>query len=96
MLLVRPNGLDHPRLGLVIAKKRVRLSVERNRLKRTVRESFRSQQAQLPPVDVIFMSRNDLGSLTSAELAVALAKSWKRLERKAVSRPGAGAVEPQA
>lgn len=96
MLLVRPNGLDHPRLGLVIAKKKVRLSVERNRLKRTVRESFRSQQAQLPPVDVIFMSRNDLGSLTSAELAVALTKSWKRLERKAVSRPSAGAVEPQA
>lgn len=96
VLLVRPNGLDHPRLGLVIAKKKVRLSVERNRLKRTIRESFRFHQAQLPAVDVIFMARNDLGSVVSAELAAALGKSWKRLERKAGTRPSAGAAEPQA
>lgn len=96
LLLVRPNGLDHPRLGLVIPKKKVRLSVERNRLKRTIRESFRSHQAQIPAVDVIFMARNDLGSLASADLAAVLDKSWKRLERKAGTRPSAGAAEPQA
>ncbi|HQV41455.1 MAG: ribonuclease P protein component [Moraxellaceae bacterium] len=82
LLLIRPNGLDHPRLGLVIAKKKVRLSVERNRLKRTVRDSFRRHQATLPAVDIIFMARNDLGSLVSADLAMQLEKSWKRLIRK--------------
>lgn len=92
LLLVRPNGLDRPRLGLVIAKKKVRLAVERNRLKRTIRDSFRLHQAELPAVDVIFMARNDLGSLLSADLATQLHKSWKRLARKA----GTSAVAPPA
>ena len=98
LLLVRPNGLDHPRLGLVIAKKKVRLAVERNRLKRTIRTSFRLHQAALPPVDLIFMARNDLGSLASAELALQLEKSWKRLARKAVTAaaPTADVAEPKA
>lgn len=98
LLLVRPNGLDRPRLGLVIAKKKVRLSVERNRLKRTIRTSFRLIQAELPPVDVIFLARNDLGSLASADLALQLDKSWKRLARKAVTAapPTADVAEPKA
>lgn len=98
LLLVRPNGLDRPRLGLVIAKKKVRLAVERNRLKRTIRTSFRLHQGTLPPVDLIFMARNDLGSLASAELALQLEKSWKRLARKAVTAaaPTADVAEPKA
>jgi ribonuclease P protein component len=101
LLLVRPNGLSHPRLGLVIAKKKVRLAVERNRLKRTIRNSFRLHQAALPAVDVIFMARNDLGNTLSADLAVQLDKSWKRLTRKAEtpkSTPTASAhvAEPKA
>jgi len=98
LLLVRPNGLDRPRLGLVIAKKKVRLAVERNRLKRTIRTSFRLHRGTLPPVDLIFMARNDLGSLASAELALQLEKSWKRLTRKAVTAaaPTADVAEPKA
>lgn len=98
LLLVCPNGLDRPRLGLVIAKKKVRLAVERNRLKRTIRTSFRLHQGTLPPVDLIFMARNDLGSLASAELALQLEKSWKRLARKAVTAaaPTADVAEPKA
>ncbi|HEX4869322.1 MAG TPA: ribonuclease P protein component [Moraxellaceae bacterium] len=82
LLLVRPNGSDHPRLGLVIAKKKVRRSVDRNRLKRVVRESFRLHQAALPAADVIFMARNELATLASPELHAALAQAWKRLRRK--------------
>ncbi len=99
LLLVRPNGLDHPRLGLVIAKKKVRLAVERNRLKRTIRDSFRLHQADLPAVDVIFMARNDLVNMVSPELATQLDKSWKRLARKAgtqVVSPPANVAEPKA
>ncbi len=83
LLLVRHNGLDHPRLGLVIAKKKVRRSVDRNRLKRTVRESFRLHQASLPAADLIFMARNDLATIPSETLRQALVQGWKRVQRKA-------------
>jgi ribonuclease P protein component len=83
LLLVRPNGLDHARLGLVIAKKKVRRSVDRNRLKRTVRESFRMHQAGLPAADVIFMARHDLTALPPEAFRAALEQSWKRMLRKA-------------
>ena len=82
LLLVRPNGSDHPRLGLVIAKKKVKRSVDRNRLKRVVRDSFRLHRAMLPAVDVIFLARNDLVDVANADLHSALVQAWKRLRRK--------------
>lgn len=94
LLLVRANGSDHPRLGLVIAKKKVRRSVDRNRIKRVVRDSFRLHQVALPAADVIFMARNDLATVASADLHAALAQAWKRLRRKLdTSRPASGGTE---
>mgnify|MGYP001570984818 FL=1 len=46
-VLARPNDLEFPRLGLAISKKKARLAVTRNRLKRIIRESFRQRQHQL-------------------------------------------------
>jgi ribonuclease P protein component len=82
LLLACPNGLDHARLGLVIAKKKVRLSVERNRIKRITRDSFRHQQYGLPPVDLVMIARQDLADLDNATLHQALLDAWKRLGRK--------------
>ncbi|GAB4350592.1 MAG: hypothetical protein Kow0073_05070 [Immundisolibacter sp.] len=47
------NHLGWPRLGLVIPKRRVRLAVHRNRLKRWIRESFRHHQQRLPAADIV-------------------------------------------
>jgi ribonuclease P protein component len=82
LLLACPNGLDHARLGLVIAKKKVRLAVQRNRIKRVTRDSFRHQQASLPPVDLVMIARQDLADLDNATLQQALLDAWKRLGRK--------------
>lgn len=96
LFLVRPNGLHHPRLGLVIAKKKIRRSVDRNRVKRTVRESFRLHQADLPCADVIFMARQDLAALPAESLRDALDQAWKKMRRKAEKavpgNPDRGAV----
>ncbi|WP_263143638.1 ribonuclease P protein component [Pseudomonas alcaligenes] len=85
LLLARDNGLDHPRLGLVIGKKSVKLSVERNRLKRLIRDSFRCNQDNLVGWDIVVVARKGLGELENPELAHQFGKLWKRLAR---NRPG--------
>jgi len=84
LLLARDNELDHPRLGLVIGKKSVKLSVERNRLKRLIRESFRLHQETLVGWDIVIVARKGLGDLQNPELIQQFGKLWKRLAR---SRP---------
>ncbi|KAF1070365.1 MAG: Ribonuclease P protein component [Pseudomonas citronellolis] len=81
LLLARENDLDHPRLGLVIGKKNVKLAVERNRLKRLIRESFRHHQDSLVGLDIVIIARKGLGDLENAELHPQFGKLWKRLLR---------------
>ncbi|UTW05934.1 ribonuclease P protein component [Pseudomonas benzenivorans] len=85
LLLARNNDSDHPRLGLVIGKKSVKLSVERNRLKRQIRESFRLNQDKLAGWDIVVVARKGLGDLQNAELAQQFGKLWQRLAR---NKPG--------
>jgi ribonuclease P protein component len=89
LLLVRNNDLDHPRLGLVIGKKSVKLSVERNRLKRLMRESFRQHQDNLVGWDIVVVARKGLGDIENPELIQHFGKLWKRLAR---SRPASEAI----
>jgi ribonuclease P protein component len=83
LFLARKNNLSQPRLGLVIAKKNVRLSVQRNRVKRIIRESFRLQQHQLPGIDVIVLARKSLGELDNKQLHETCNQLWHQLEKRA-------------
>lgn len=83
LLLARANQLDRPRLGLVIAKKHIRLSVQRNRIKRLIRESFRQQQQSLAGIDVIVLARKGMDELPNAEITKQLNQQWQRVLRKA-------------
>ncbi len=81
LILARENGLDHPRLGLVIGKKSVKLAVQRNRLKRLMRDSFRLNQQMLAGWDIVIVARRGLGETENPELHQHFAKLWKRLVR---------------
>lgn len=70
-----------PRLGLVVPKKQVPLAVERNRIKRVVRESFRQQQTLLPKLDIAVMARGGCAERSNPELRASLAQHWQRLAR---------------
>jgi ribonuclease P protein component len=90
LLLARANDFDHPRLGLVIGKKSVKLSVERNRLKRLIRDSFRLNQELLAGMDIVVVARKGLGDLDNPELHLQFGKLWKRLakQRSDTAPPG--------
>ena len=92
LLLARTNDLDHPRLGLVIGKKSVKLSVERNRLKRLIRDSFRHHQELLAGLDIVVVARKGLGDLDNPELHQQFGQLWTRLakQRPAAAPPGVG------
>lgn len=81
LILAKDNQLDHPRLGLVIGKKSVKLSVQRNRIKRVIRDSFRHHQESLAGWDIVIVARKGLGDLENTELHLHFAKLWKRLAR---------------
>lgn len=49
----RQEGLADARLGLVIGKKLLKRAVDRNRLKRILRERFRQRRIGLPAFDLV-------------------------------------------
>ncbi|GAB1256705.1 ribonuclease P protein component [Aurantivibrio plasticivorans] len=82
LILARPNGLSYPRLGLVIAKKNIRFAVQRNRIKRRIRETFRLQQHTLPCLDAIVLARSQLDTLDNTAQTELLNKQWARLVKQ--------------
>lgn len=87
LLLARNNDLEHPRLGLVIGKKSVKLSVQRNRIKRVIRETFRLSQVDLVGWDIVIIARRGLGELENPELIRQFGKLWQRLARNRAKTP---------
>lgn len=63
-----PNQQAHARLGIIASKRNVRLAVDRNRIRRLIKEQFRLQQNVLPPIDTVFLVNKGSGELTNAEL----------------------------
>ena len=53
VLRYKPNALNAPRLGLIVAKKTAKLAVQRNYMRRVLRELFRLNQHHLPALDLV-------------------------------------------
>ena len=63
-----------PRIGIVVSR-RFGNAVERNRVKRRIREGFRRVSAQLPAVDIIILPRPTCQRLEVEEFGRLLAKA---------------------
>ncbi len=68
LILAAHNRLEQGRLGLVIAKKQLKLAVERNRVKRIARESFRHKQQDLAGIDLVVLCRSGAKGLDKVEI----------------------------
>jgi ribonuclease P protein component len=77
-LLARANSIAKPRLGLAIAKKQVKRAVDRNLIKRKIRETFRLHQHQLPHFDFVVMVRRDIAQMDRKEIDSAVNHLWRK------------------
>lgn len=76
----RPNESDGPRLGLAVSIKVAGNGVERNRIRRVIRESFRLSQHELPALDLVVSARGRARGAAAAELRASLVELWSRLK----------------
>lgn len=80
------NELSHPRLGMAIPKRLVKRSVDRSRIKRLLRESFRAQQHDLPAIDVIVSIRQTPKNLYDPETCTRVYEMWRRIAQAYLKR----------
>ncbi len=83
-ILCRPNELGYPRLGLAISKKMLARAVDRNRIKRVVRETFRLRAISLGGCDFVVMARRGIRADQSVHHQEALARLWSRSLKRCV------------
>ena len=85
MLSARNDRLES-RLGLIAAKKNLKLAVQRNRAKRLIRESFRENRfILLRPnhrFDVIALIKNSAADVNAENMRQELDKQWLKLIAK--------------
>ncbi|WP_449426982.1 ribonuclease P protein component [Rhodanobacter umsongensis] len=87
-LRYRANDLGHARLGLAISKRVSKRAVERNRIKRLLRESFRRIRHQLPAIDLMVMAREQASGVPGPQLLAELDGLWKKLLVDRTESPG--------
>jgi ribonuclease P protein component len=81
------NCLGGPRLGLAVAVRTAGSSVERNRIRRIIRESFRLHQHEIPAVDLVVSARARARDASGALLHESLAALWKKVTEQCVTLP---------
>jgi len=79
LLLARGSSLPNARIGFVIAKKHVRLAVERNRIKRVIKEYFRTHHKAMQGCDIVVIARSGLDSQTNLALRNCFATCFDRI-----------------
>ena len=82
-VVVRSNVMNHPRLGLAVARRTVRRAVARHRLKRQIRESFRHHAERLGGLDVVVVVNPGAEKMDSKRFGELAARQWERAARLA-------------
>jgi ribonuclease P protein component len=86
-VIAHANDTERPRLGLAVATQTAGNSVQRNRIRRIIRESFRLHQHAIPPVDVVVSARTRVRTATNDELRASLDALWEQVTQRCASLP---------
>lgn len=76
---VLATDLPTCRLGQAVSRRVSKRAVDRNRIKRVVRDSYRLVRASLPAHDIVLVARPSAAGQTNAVLRADLARLWQRL-----------------
>jgi len=82
LLLVSENRLAAARLGIVIGKRRVKRAVDRNLLRRLMRESFRHLGPELVVLDIATLVRANMYHPDKSAVTAELGKVCSKLLAK--------------
>jgi len=73
-----PGSTAGPRLGMIVGRRQLARAVDRNRVKRRVRESFRKARPRLPRFDIVVQL---VRPVSGQDLDAILARIWDQLSR---------------
>jgi len=80
LIVAQPNALQHTRLGITVTKK-VGTAVQRNRIKRVVREVFRRNRDLFPPShDLVFIAKRNASDIDYGSLLSELQRAAHKLQ----------------
>lgn len=81
LILYRLNDLDTARLGIAVSKKNVRKAVQRNRIKRIIRETFRKNRESLGAIDIVVLARRGVSEKSNRLLNAGINAQWQKLAK---------------
>lgn len=80
LILYKPNGKSHARVGVIVGKRIAKSAVVRNKIKRVIRESFRMHPVKLKALDIVVIARQHCGMLDKLKLREGIDKLWQKLQ----------------
>ena len=84
------------RLGMAVSRQVDKRAVQRNRIKRIVRESFRGQYLSAPrhsSLDIVVLPRRHAVSMDNKQLFEQLSRHWRRIEERTEGTPPVSQAE---
>lgn len=75
------------RLGITVSRRVARSAVDRNRIRRLVRECFRTRANCLPDLDLVVMAKPAAAQADNRAIAASLASHFERVARTCAGSP---------
>ena len=82
VVYARGNGRQLGRLGVTVSRRVAPKAVERNRIKRVIRESFRHQENILAGLDIVTIARGATKKLKTKQLFISLGRHWRTVDQQ--------------
>ncbi len=81
IILATENLLGYSRLGMAIPKKKINRAVDRNSIKRLIRECFRNSTIVEKGYDIVVLPQNKIDVKQKERLKNSLISHWKKIHK---------------